>query len=154
MTIREQIISAAAAAITDGLAGLDPVPAVYRSRVEAFRPAQLPAVVIRPESDAPGDRDSTLCWCPWTLTLAVDIVVNEAPICQQSDELVELIHAAMMVSSNPPGGEDLGLPQYSVDVAPGACDWEASNDGDYVGVVTMRYAIRYQTSWGDLALFR
>lgn len=154
MTIREQILAAATAAITDEVQQFAVVPGIYRSRAEAFRPGQLPAICIRPESDTPGDRDSTLCWCPWVMVLSVDIVVSGGPVCTETDDLAAAVHHALMVSSNPPGGEDLGLSEYAVDVAPGPADWVPSNEGEPVGMMTMRFTIRYQTSWGSLELFR
>lgn len=140
-TIREQIISAAVSAITAEVA---PIP-VHRSRSEAFRPGQLPAVVVRPESDTPGDRDGNLCWCPWLLTLVVDVIVAAAPPCQAADPIVEDVHSALM------DGEDLGLPLLCVDIAPGACEWMDEHQGELTGLTRCRFLVRYRTAWGDLA---
>ena len=140
-TIREQILAAAVTAIETAVA---PVT-VYRSRSEAFRPGQLPAVVLRPESDVPGDRDSTLCWCPWSLTMVVDVVVAAAPPCQVADPIVEDVHAALMAA------EDLGLPQFGVDISPGACEWSDEHQGELVGMTRCRWVVRYRTAWDSLA---
>lgn len=147
MTIREQIIAAAMTAIGDALAASGLSAGLYRSRSEAFRPGQLPAIVVRPESDTPGDRDGTLCWCPWTMVMAVDVVVNEAPPCQAADPFADLIHRALLAD-----GEDLGLPAYSVDIAPGPTEWTDENNGEVIGLTTQRFVVRYRTSWPDLAL--
>lgn len=140
-TIREQIIAAAESAITAAVA---PVT-VYRSRSEAFRPGQLPAVVIRPESDTPSDRDSNLCRCTWTLALQVDVIVAAAPPCQVADPIVAQVHAALMAD------EAMGLSQYGVDVAPAACEWSDEHQGELTGMTRCRFVVRYRTSWGDLA---
>lgn len=140
-TIREQIIAAAVSAITTDVAPIT----VYRSRSEAFRPGQLPAVVVRPESDTPGERDGTLCWCPWRLSLIVDVIVGVAPPCQVADPIVDDVHRALMAAES---GALAGLIE---DLSPAPVEFSDEHQGELAGLTRMRFTVRYRTSWGDLA---
>lgn len=141
-TIRETIIAAAVTAIETAVA---PVT-VYRSRSEALRPGQLPAVVVRPLSDTPSERDGSLCWLSWELILAVDVIVGQDPPDQIADPMVEDIHAAIMA-----GDQSLGISGVT-DVTARPVEFAAENQGDVTGMTRLLYGIRYRTRYADLTV--
>lgn len=132
-------------------AALVDVP-VFRSRAEAFRAEQLPAVVVMPISDQPQlDVGRGIHYTSWSLTVAVEVLLIGGvptlgiPPDQLADGTVQLIHAAMM--SN---GRDLDVTGVLA-VNPGLTQWEVVNSGDLAGLVRCQYVVDYRTLTGDLS---
>lgn len=140
-SIRETIIQAAVTAI-DAATDAD----VHRSRVEAFRPEQLPAVVVMPITDQPqGQVGRGFCHFDWNLRLAVDVLVAGGESDAVADPIVQKVHSAMLAS-----GRDLGV-NGVLTVRPEQVTWDMANRGESVGVVRCAYSIEYRTAIADLS---
>lgn len=140
-SIREQIIAAAFSLIDAAT-----TTTVYRSRVAALSSGQLPAIVVSPIRDTPGDREGALCWTDWELTLAVDVVVAADPPELAADQLTQLAHAALMAEPR-----TLGIGAVT-DINPTDVEFMQEPSGTVTGVTRSTYSVSYRTKQADLTV--
>jgi hypothetical protein len=139
LSIREQIISALVTAIEDESG----MPTVYRSRSTALAVNQLPAVVVSPVRDVPGEGTS-LCWQAWELEIMVEVVVNTEPQDQAADPIMIGVHSALME-----GDRTLGISAVT-DVQPRQVDFMVEHQGHIIPMNRMSYVVSYRTQHEDL----
>lgn len=133
-TKREHILSAIATALasTTGVNGR-----VYRSRVEAFARAELPALVVEPITDD-ASIDTSLPTYTWRLTVRVMVIVRGAVPDQLADPIVADMHSRLVA--------DLTLGGYAMDVQPINVSWEMVEGDQPTGVVMCDYRVLYRTT--------
>lgn len=132
MTRREQIISA----IKSSLAGTSGVSTrIYRSRVEAFKKAEHPSIIVEPVTDTANH--NTTPRIIWELIVTVTILIRgDEPDIAADDALAD-IHSKIMGSST--------ISDLVVDIQPVKTDWQFIDADDTLAVIINQYRITYQT---------
>jgi hypothetical protein len=136
-SLREQIMQelvALATAATDA--------PVYRSRDAALNLEQLPAVVITPMTDEPGEDRGAVFWIDWTLQVAVDVVVGAGVDATANPILADIHHAFM-------DDRDLsGVPGVT-EIRAGTVQFQMQNNGGELAFARAMFMVRYRTLDSD-----
>lgn len=132
MTTRAAVLAAFVVAVepTTGVAGR-----VYRSRALALDKAKLPAIVIRPLSEAVGQETHSAV--DRRLEVAVEVHTRGAAPDVLAEPIVSSAHALIM--------GDPTLAGLVVDVSEVGTDWEIEDADSQAAMVTTRYAVYYRT---------
>lgn len=139
-SIRETII----ATVVDDLDTALSV-SVYRSRAAALAASQLPAVIVSPVRDSPGEGTS-LCWQQWELDLMIEVVVNTEPADKAADPIIQLIHSTLMAEPR-----TLGIGAVT-DIQPRVAEFMVEHQGQIIPMNRMGYVVRYRTAEADLTV--
>lgn len=145
MASRREAILAAIKTRLDPTAGVS--GRVFRSRAEAIVRAEMPALVILPESD-PAEQSRTVDRTDRRVSVSILVLVHSAGIADQvADPILVDLHKRMMPTVSGRTDVTLGGLSGVVDVSQLGDDFEfAATDG----VIITRYAIQYQHLVGDL----
>lgn len=136
MTSKREDILAAVATILDGTAGAT----VYRSRAEAIRREESPALVVEFVSDTP-DYDN-LSIMNWALTFRVSIVVRGAVPDQLADPIAVSAYNLLMA--------DRTLGGKVMDLLPGEQRFDIIEGDKTVGVLQGLWIAKHRTAQNAL----
>ncbi len=137
-SIREQILADIKERIDDvtGVAGR-----VYRSRVQAFQKAELPAILIEPVSDSASPYSNT-DFMSWNLKVRIGLILrSEAPDADMDPILVS-IHSLIMA--------DRTLGGLAFDIVPESIAFSNMKDDVTTGTADAIYSVTYRTQALDL----
>lgn len=137
-TRREQILAAAAAALT-GITGV-PDTSVYRSRVVPLQRKEFPAVAIEPLQDQASP--ITVPRLSWELTFHAMIFVRSDTPDQDADVIVKDVHNKLMSNAT--------LDGLVSQIIPVTTSWQFLEADQTALVVMVQFVCSYQTSTNDL----
>jgi len=131
----ERILTAIEATLapTAGVSGR-----VFRDRWEALARAEMPAIVIEPQSEEP--LITAIPYTDSTLLVTVDILISGSPLSTLADPIRVDAHARLMADRS------LGGLVHSIDPAPVAWSGEAGE----IGILSLSYRVPFRTLTTDL----
>ena len=136
MTSKSERILAAIEAALIPTAGID--GRVFRDRYEAAARAEMPCIVIEPQSES--DDVPDVGPINTELTVAIDFVISGGPLSTVVDPIRVDAHARLMATTF----TGLGV----IHVHPVSRDWQA--EPGEIGFVQALYSVRYRSSLSDL----
>lgn len=138
MTIREQILQAVMNSLT-GTSGVS--TRIYRSRVQAFKKNEHPAIIVEPVSDTASHNTSPRLI--WDMVFGVTLLVRADIPDSSGDSSIEDIHSKIM--------GDATLQGLVVDLQPLNTNWQFLEADDTLGIIINQYKVTYQTALDDLS---
>ena len=136
MTSKSERILAAIEATLAPTAGIS--GRVFRDRWEALARAEMPAIVIEPQSEDP--QIAAIPYTDSTLLVTVDILISGSPLSTLADPIRVNAHARLMADRT------LGGLAHSIDPAPVA--W--SGEPGEIGILSLSYRVPFRTLTTDL----
>mgnify|MGYP003527528405 FL=1 len=134
---REQIL----AFVVNAARADSSIPAtVYRSRVTATARAEGNVVIIEPAQDVV--QSTTICCTNWLMLIHVTVIVRGAEPDVMIDSLVCALHRVIMADTSCAG--------LASDITPQRTSWQIIDADQPACVVTMDFAITYQTIMSDI----
>ena len=136
---RETLLAYLASVVATATAGLTPQPMVVRSRVMPFALAELPAIDLRPLTEAvETDFRST----QRSLEVQIEVLTRGAIPDQGADAIIVAIHAALLADTT------LGCRASSIFET--ASTWTLEDADQPACALAVTYQIDYFTPTGDL----
>ena len=134
---REQIL----AFLANAVQASSSVPAtVYRSRVTATARSEGNVVIIEPAQDVV--QRATICCVKWVLGVRVTVIVRGREPDVLSDPVVTAVHRLIMA--------DPSCAALATDTLPQRVTWQLVDADQPACVVTMDFAVSYETSLTDI----
>lgn len=131
-TRRENILSYVMTAMSNDVTGVE---GIYRSRVEALRREETPAVLLEFMQD---NADySTLDQMDWTLQFRVSVITRGDGPDTLADPIVSLIHDTLMA--------DRTLGGLAFDILPVSTQFRPADGDQPIGVTECIFSVRYRT---------
>lgn len=138
MTTKSETILAAIATLAAGTFGVS--GRVYRSRTEALRREETPAIIIEPVQSAA--TYSVIDFVDWELQLKATVFTRGAVPETQADAIVQDLYARLMA--------DRSLSGLVHDVAPAGISYQNIDGDKPVGITDLVFNVRFRTLADDL----
>lgn len=132
-TIREQILAEIATRLapTAGVSGR-----VYRSRVQAFKKTELPAVLIEPVTDAATPYSNT-DYLTWILRVRVGVILRGDVPDSEMDPILSSIHSLLLA--------DRTIGNLAFDIVPESISFSNMKEDVTTGTADAIYTVTYRT---------
>jgi hypothetical protein len=136
-SVREQIVARMATVLTGTLPGAIPV---YRSRVDAFARAEVPAVVVRPDDETTQALSELLDASDFEVF--VEVIVRGDVWDSLADPIIVAAHGLLL--------NDAALVTLCSKLRRTAAKWEAHEADLTAGILSQTYKLKYDSPTNSL----